>query len=264
VYGRSSGGSGVYGETNSASSYGGYFKNANTGGIALYASGSWEGLHAEASEPNGTGIRGIANNGGFAWGVYGESLSGDAGYFNGNVWVGGTLSKSSGAFKIDHPLNPANKYLYHSFVESPDMKNIYDGVVELDQYGEAIVMLPEWFGPLNRDFRYQLTCIGGYAPVFIAEEIINNQFKISGGSSGLKVSWQVTGIRQDKWANDHRIPVEEAKPSGEIGTYLYPQGFGQSDELKVNGARIKALKSLAPRPSGGVNKDDSIGTRAKP
>jgi hypothetical protein len=41
--------------------------------------------------------------------------------FSGNVSIGGSLSKGSGSFKIDHPLDPANKYLYHSFVESPDI-----------------------------------------------------------------------------------------------------------------------------------------------
>jgi hypothetical protein len=44
-------------------------------------------------------------------------------------------------FRIDHPLDPANKYLNHSAVESPDMKNIYDGVVTLDADGEAVVEL---------------------------------------------------------------------------------------------------------------------------
>jgi hypothetical protein len=56
-----------------------------------------------------------------------------AGNFSGNVSVSGSLSKGGGSFKIDHPLDPANKYLYHSFVESPDMKNIYDGVATLDE-----------------------------------------------------------------------------------------------------------------------------------
>jgi hypothetical protein len=149
-----------------------------------------------------------------------------AGYFAGNVQVTGSLTKGSGAFKIDHPLEPTKKYLYHSFVESPDMKNIYDGVVVLDQNGEARVSLPDWFAALNQDFRYQLTCIGGYAPVFIAEEIANNQFKIAGGKPGLKVSWQVTGIRHDAFAEQHRIPVEEAKPASEQGKYLHPTAFG--------------------------------------
>ena len=68
------------------------------------------------------------------------------------------------------------------------------------------------FDVLNRDFRYQLTCIGGFAPVYIAREISGNRFKIAGGQPGMKVSWQVTGIRQDPFANEHRIPVEEPKP----------------------------------------------------
>ena len=52
---------------------------------------------------------------------------------NGKVKITGNLEKAGGSFKIDHPLDPANKYLYHSFVESPDMKNVYDGVVVLDE-----------------------------------------------------------------------------------------------------------------------------------
>jgi hypothetical protein len=107
------------------------------------------------------------------------------------------------------------------------MKNIYDGVVNLDRQGEAVVLLPDWFGALNKDFRYQLTCIGGFAPVFIAEEISENRFKISGGNPGTKVSWMVTGIRQDAWANAHRVPVEEEKPTQERGYYLHPELYGQ-------------------------------------
>ena len=45
---------------------------------------------------------------------------------------GAALSKSIGTFKIDHPLDPANKYLSHSFVELPDMMNIYNGNVMTD------------------------------------------------------------------------------------------------------------------------------------
>jgi len=262
VFGHSASGFGIYGRTFSSSGYAGYFDNTG-GGTGINARGG-TGVYGESPVAAGNGIVGVANGGSAAYGVWGQSSSGYAGVFSGNVSVLGTLYKSSGSFKIDHPLDPANKYLYHSFVESPDMKNIYDGVVEIDQYGEAIVMLPEWFGALNRDFRYQLTCIGGYAPVYIAEEITDNRFRISGGTPSLKVSWQITGIRQDKWANDHRIPVEEAKPSGEIGTYLHPQGFGQSDELRVDGARIKALKSRAPKPLEDVNKNHSLGIGVKP
>ena len=90
------------------------------------------------------------------------------------------------SFKIDDPLDPTNKYLYHSFVESPDMMNIYNGNAVLNKKGEAVIELPKWFQALNKDFRYQLTCIGGSAPVYIAEEIKDNHFKIAGGKPGVK------------------------------------------------------------------------------
>ncbi|MCX7737619.1 MAG: hypothetical protein N2319_13035 [Candidatus Kapabacteria bacterium] len=134
---------------------------------------------------------------------------------NGSIECNGSISKKGGSFVIDHPLDPENKLLSHSFVESPDMKNIYDGIVVLDDKGEATVILPDWFQALNKDFRYQLTCIGGWAQVYIAEEIQNNKFKIAGGKPGMKISWQVTGVRHDKWAEENRIQVEQQKfPNG--------------------------------------------------
>jgi hypothetical protein len=142
----------------------------------------------------------------------GQNLTAASGTIYGDLNVLGTLYKSAGFFKIDHPLDPDRKYLVHSFVESPDMKNMYDGVVRLNRKGEAEIHLPDWFQALNQEFRYQLTCIGGSAPVYVAQEIRNNRFKIAGGRPGLKVSWQLTGIRHDAYANSHRPPVEEAKP----------------------------------------------------
>jgi len=103
------------------------------------------------------------------------------------------------------------------------MKNIYDGVVVLDDNGEATVTLPDWFQALNKDFRYQLTCIGSWAQVYISEEINNNTFKIAGGKPGMKVSWMVTGIRHDPWAERHRIKVEKTKQKK--GTYLFPEYY---------------------------------------
>ena len=164
--------------------------------------------------------------------------SGIAAFFEGDVSVFGNLSKEGGSFKIDHPLDPANKYLYHSFVESPDMKNIYDGVITLDGNGEAVVVLPDWFDALNKDFRYQLTSIGAPGPnLYISEEISGNHFAIAGGKPGAKVSWQVTGTRQDAWANAHRIPVEEPKSAQERGYYMAPELFGQTAEKQIMYAR---------------------------
>ena len=164
-----------------------------------------------------------------------------AGYFVGGAKVTGALFKGSGAFQIDHPLDPENKYLQHSFVESPDMMNVYNGNVVLDEHGTAVVEMPEWFEALNFDFRYQLTCIGGFAPVYIAQEISNNSFKIAGGTTGLKVSWQVTGIRQDAFAEANRIPVEVDKSPTEQGKYLHPTAHGVAEGMGIHARPAREL-----------------------
>ncbi len=226
----------LYIKADANNSYAGRFLNTSTGLQDNY------GIHAVAAgAPRyNIGIWGYA--GGTASTAIRAECGGNGCYaarFQGDVAVFGSVSKSGGSFKIDHPLEPASKYLHHSFVESPDMKNIYDGVAVLDENGEATVELPDWFEALNRDFRYQLTCIGRYAPVFIAEEIAGNQFKISGGELGMKVSWLVTGIRQDAWANENRIPIEEDKPADEQGLYLHPEVFGLSETLSVNKTQVE-------------------------
>ncbi|MGV6813679.1 MAG: hypothetical protein ACWA5W_01575 [Phycisphaerales bacterium] len=192
------------------------------------------GVYGENNGTGGLGVGVMGTHDAAGWGIYGSSGAGGfAAVFAGDVSVFGTLSKSGGSFKIDHPLDPENMTLSHSFVESPDMKNIYDGVVTLDKNGQAIVSLPTYFNALNQDFRYQLTCIGGYAPVYIAAEIQNQQFAIAGGTPGLKVSWQVTGIRHDAWANQNRIPTEEYKSDSEKGKYLNPEAFNQPKEKGI-------------------------------
>ena len=50
----------------------------------------------------------------------------------------------------------------------------------------------------------------------------------------MKVSWHVTGIRKDPWANAHRIQVEEDKPDKERGYYLYPELYGQPEEKGIS------------------------------
>jgi hypothetical protein len=128
---------------------------------------------------------------------------------------------------IDHPLDPANRYLSHSFVESPDMMNVYNGNVSTDADGNATVELPDYFEALNRDFRYQLTPIGEFAQAIVAEEVRDNRFKIKTDKPNVLVSWQITGIRQDAWANAHRIEVDVEKSEDQRGKYLTPREHGQ-------------------------------------
>ena len=144
-------------------------------------------------------------------------------------------------FKIDHPLDPAEKYLLHASVESDERRNLYDGVITLDASGAAWIRLPDWFEALNKDFRYQLTCIGGSAPVYIAEEVRNNQFRIAGGRPGLKVSWQITGIRHDGWSRAHPFFPEEPKAGKDRGRYLHPAELGFAPALLIGKDAVRDL-----------------------
>jgi hypothetical protein len=152
--------------------------------------------------------------------------NGQAGDFEGDVDVSGTLDAATKNFKIDHPQDPTGKYLKHTTVESPDMMNVYSGTVTLDASGEATVQLPDYFESLNKNYRYQLTAIGAPGPrLYIAQEVNNNQFRVAGGESGMKVSWEVTGVRNDAYARQNRVQVEAQKPSAKQGTYLHPEAY---------------------------------------
>lgn len=247
--GSGSSASGVAGTTASASGSG-------VVGNATATSGPAIGVQGITASPNGAGGAFTNSSGGtsaviVANGGGGASLkqifSVDAsgnGVFAGNLSVKGTVTKGGGSFKIDHPLDPANKYLSHSFVESPDMMNVYNGNITTDKHGLAIVVLPDYFDALNRDFRYQLTVIGRFAQAIVARKIADHRFVIRTSKPRVEVSWQVTGIRHDSYANAYRIAVEEAKPPQERGRYLHPELFGASDEQSY-GAGVMAQSSVA-------------------
>ncbi|MBI5457507.1 hypothetical protein HY971_02155 [Candidatus Kaiserbacteria bacterium] len=149
----------------------------------------------------------------------------------GNLTVTGNVYKGAGSFVIDHPLDPANKLLYHSLVEAPEVKNFYDGIATLDKNGEAVVRLPPYFDALNESVRYQLKPYGAPMPnLHVKTEEKNNQFTIGGGAPLGRVSWQVTGIRHDAYilANPN-IPEIDKGPDAAVdrGEYLY-EGYNNS------------------------------------
>ena len=270
VYGSSPGGNGVYGTSS------GYFGTGVTGtstnpvggtgvaGISTAGVGV-TGTSTEAEGvvgtggPGGLGVGGSSSyayatgvyglgDGANAFGLYGDAVGAGALalYAGGDATVAGNLSKGGGGFRIDHPVDPANKYLYHSFVESPDMMNVYSGNVILGSEGKATVELPDWFEALNRDFRYQLTSIGSLDPTCISRKVSDGSFEIM-GSPQQEVSWQVTGIRQDAWANAHRVPVEVEKKPADRGRYLHSELFGgEPIEEIARGRRYRQRLSNRP------------------
>jgi hypothetical protein len=191
------------------------------------------------------------------YGIYAEAANATdanfAGYFvgdvviEGNVNITGNIAKAGGTFKIDHPLDPENKYLVHSFVESPEMMNVYNGNIETDASGFANVTLPDYFETANKDFRYQLTVIGKFAQAIVAEEIKNNQFVIQTNEPNVKVSWQITGIRNDKYAQENRINPEPFKEDKAKGKYLNPELYGSDKAIygkkgNIDNNKINELK----------------------
>jgi hypothetical protein len=254
------GATGVAGNSTITGSYGTY----GSGSTGVWGNSTGTGANVGVLGLGATGVQGVGDT----WGVLGQSSStsgsgggfsnsttgdalftynqsgGYAAFFDGDVDVDGNLSKAGGSFKIDHPLDPANKYLYHSFVESPDMMNIYNGNATTDEQGSAVVKLPEWFETLNRDFRYQLTVMGQFAQAIVASKVANHQFTIKTDKPNVEVSWQVTGIRQDAWANAHRIPLEVAKAPADRGLYLHPELFGAPAEKNIGLAHHPMIQKL--------------------
>ena len=158
---------------------------------------------------------------------------------NGDVAIRGSLSAAAKDFKIDHPVDPANKYLVHASVESSEMMNIYSGNVTTDELGLATIKLPDWFEAENTDFRYQLTVIGQFAQAIIKNKIANGQFMIMTNASHVEVSWQVTAVRQDAYAKANPLVVEQSKPEKERGSYIHPELYGQPAERQVDRVAIR-------------------------
>jgi hypothetical protein len=270
--GTGSGGAGMWGQTSSPNGFGvvglntaggyGVYGSSATGvgilgvctptgsnicfnGIAgenTSTSGAVNGVWGLTASPEGSAVYMVNTAGGdLLFGT--EKDGGDStfyvqaagsGYFAGNLDVAGAITAGTKDFKIDHPLDPANKYLVHASVESSEMMNIYTGNITTDGGGAATVQLPEWFEALNRDFRYQLTVMGQFAQAIVSDKVANHQFRIKTDKPNVEVSWQVTGVRHDAFANANRLQVEEEKALADRGHYLHPELFGATKEARIS------------------------------
>jgi hypothetical protein len=233
---------GVYGHSNSPTGRGVY-------GLAASASGQAYGVYGQTHSSTGAGVYGFTDtNSPTAYGVLGFRFSpGYAIYAIGDIGAFGTKS-----FRIDHPDDPANKYLLHYAAESPEVINFYSGKVMLDASGQARVELPRYFAAINKDPRYTLTAIGAPMPMLhVAEEIDEAalragavvepgeaappcSFRIAGGAPGGKVSWRVEAVRNDRWVQKHGAPVEVEKQGVEKGTYQFPELYGKPREAGLH------------------------------
>jgi hypothetical protein len=212
---------GIYNDADTAyATVGGGYYNAASGYAATVAGGYRDSSLANYSFTQG-------NNASVSVGFDGSAaFNGQTSTASGQTRVG-ILSKASGTFTIDHPLDPEHKILNHYFVESPEMVLIYRGKAIIGEDGRCAVHLPDYFDALNENPQIQLTGVGTYE-VFIAENEKNNGFVI-GGKPGTEVHWTVTGCRKDPSAEITKIlmPVEQVKEGGLAGRSL-------DDELLVS------------------------------
>jgi hypothetical protein len=222
------------------------------GDRGVYGHGGRFGVFGTTDRADGVGVLGQAFGVGTPYGVWGvASGNGDAGHFDGNVRVTGSLTVSgellvSGTknFRIDDPLDPANKYLVHAAIESDQALDTYSGNITTDASGLATVQLPAWFDRINTNFRYQLTIVGTRGwNARVSQEIKDNQFTIQTDQPQVKVSWQVTAQRNDPYMRAHPFQAEQAKTAEEQGKYVTPQAYGQPATASIE------KRPPAPQPS---------------
>jgi hypothetical protein len=219
VYGYSPAGRGVNGESPDGDGVRGYSANAT-------------GVFGRADALLGNGVEGFVGSANGARAIYGDDpyANGWAGYFQGNVYVSGVIQTGASTFKIDDPLDPAHKYLNHASVASSQQLDVYSGNVSTNAKGFATVTMPRWFQALNRSFRYQLTVVGKThwdAKAAVWNEIKSNRFTIRTDQPDVKVSWQVTGVRHDRFAKAHPVRVVPPKAKKDQGKYVNPELYGK-------------------------------------
>ena len=204
--------------------------SGSTAGAGVLAKG---GPSSGSNSESGFGIIAVAGD------ASNGAMRGRAGHFEGDVFITENLTVAGnldvqGAkhFKIDHPLDPENKYLLHASVESSEVLNLYSGNAVTDANGEALVNLPDWFEALNSDLRYQLTVIGTFAQAIVSQKVKQHRFTIRTNLPNVEVSWQVTGVRSDAAMRKSPFKAEENKPDRERGTYLDPKAYDKPNNVE--------------------------------
>ena len=138
---------------------------------------------------------------------------------SGAVTINGSLSKGSGSFKINHPLESKKDThnLYHSFVEAPKADNIYRGPVNLKD-GAAEINLDEvsnmtegTFVALNRDIQCYTSNETDFDAVkgVVAGNTLS--IKCQNINSSATISWLVIGERQDEEIYNSTLTDESGK-----------------------------------------------------
>ena len=135
---------------------------------------------------------------------------GDIEMASSNVSIGGSISKGSGSFKIDHPLTSKKDthHLVHSFIEGPQADLIYRGTATLSS-GSATVnidtvsgMTSGTFVALNTNVQCFTNNESGWTAV--KGSVSGNTLTITAQDNSCTdtISWMVIGERHDPHMKD--------------------------------------------------------------
>jgi hypothetical protein len=270
VYASSLAGNAVYAINSSATNSAIYAVNQGTGNAIKAISFSDYAIFGQCNISYGVaGLTGRSSSGGYPAGVHGNYEPGDGDFTQGGgvygragldsqnrvrgygvVANGGLLVVGTGkAFGIDHPLDPANRFLFHWCAEGPEPLNVYSGTAVIGDDGTAVVRLPDYFEAINKDPRYQVTPIGSPAMLYIAEEVKDNRFVIGGGKPGMRVSWCVQGVRNDIALRVNPPQVDVEKPDELKNRYFTPHlyGFGEDRSVFQPSPKLEPVDAVRSR-----------------
>lgn len=226
----------VHNQATTGPNQAGYFQadSPQAHGVSAFltsATGSGYALYGRSEGISGVGVYGLAQHGsGFTFGVFGRAQSPN-GY--GLYSVGNFAATGGKSFQMDHPLMPETHFLNHYCTEGAEPLNVYSGNVVTDEKGLAVVQLPDYFAEINRDVRYQLTCVGQFAQAIVKEKVVGHRFVIQTDKPNVEVSWRVEGVRNDRWMREHGFQAEKEKPEELKGRYLHPEFYGQPAEQRI-------------------------------
>lgn len=154
--------------------------------------------------------------------------------------TGVTLTNGIKAFKIDHPLAPAERWLYHNAVEGDGHYTLYRGNITLDHSGRAVVQMPDWFDALNDDL---VITYGEWGREVSDAPRTSHRIKngwVIVGQPLRRVSWMASGVRRDAWAAGNPLQVESEKDDKDKGYVAAWREYGLEQSFEKPAAQAGA------------------------
>ncbi len=219
-----SGACGVYGKTTNSQSYAGYFWTDVGNGVI--SEGHWYGFKGVADQ--GTGVSGEHSPTG-NYGALGTAYW--AGYFTGDVYISGSLTKGSGSFVQPHAKDPSREINY-AFFEGPEHAVFLRGSAQLKD-GKAVIELPEHFQIVAAEegVQVQVTPVEDCNGMFVANksrERIEVK-ELMSGKHNAKFDYFITAIRDGFQEHEPVTANTHFKPGDDESAKEFEKRFSRDD-----------------------------------